>query len=175
MSDKGLQAISLDLSCLTRALPEQLQPQVVTALIIALGSNYHADYYLAMVRKSLATLGDIRLSTAFKNPDFTATVAQPKPDYTNQCVYLSLTKSMTVEQLQHTFKDSEADCNRQRLSEHSGISRVTMDIDILLVTLHPEINSLSNTLKSNWIVMADRYPFKTHELIGVAELVKSGL
>lgn len=175
MIDKDLQAISLDLSRLTRALPEQLQQQAVTALIIALGSNYQADYYLAMVRKSLATLGDIRLSTAFKNPDYTATVAQPKPDYTNQCIYLALTQSMTLEQLQPTFKDFEADCHRQRLSEHTDTRRVTMDIDILLVTLNPKKNSLSDISKLNWVIMADRYPFKTHELIGVAELVKAGL
>ena len=46
-----------------------------------------------------------------------------------------------------------------------------MDIDILLIKLDDEKNSLSK----KWIIMADRYPFKTHERAGIEELLLSGL
>ena len=171
----------LSLETLIKQTPEQLQTQSVTAVLLALGSNYQAEHYLPLVRKDLAALGEIQLSTAFENPDFTSTEAQPKPDYTNQCVYLRLTKPVTQQQLQQVFKDLEGDCHRQRLTEaETPIKKVTMDIDILLIeTLLIEVVSDKNSLssnkefeESNWIVMADRYPFKAHERAGVEELIK---
>ena len=171
----------LSLETLKKQTPELLQTQSVTAVLLALGSNYQAEHYLPLVRKDLAALGEIQLSTAFENPDFTSTEAQPKPDYTNQCVYLRLTKPVTLQQLQQVFKDLEGDCHRQRLTEaQTPIKKVTMDIDILLIeTLLIEVVSDKNSLssnkefeESNWIVMADRYPFKAHERAGVEELIK---
>lgn len=171
----------LSLETLKKQTPEQLQTQSVTAVLLALGSNYQAKHYLPLVRKDLAALGEIQLSTAFENPDFTSTKAQPKPDYTNQCVYLRLTKPVTLQQLQQVFKDLEGDCHRQRLTEaQTPIKKVTMDIDILLIEkLLIEVVSDENSLsknkdfeESNWIVMADRYPFKAHERAGVEELIK---
>ncbi len=171
----------LSLETLKKQTPEQLQTQSVTAVLLALGSNYQAKHYLPLVRKDLAALGEIQLSTAFENPDFTSTKAQPKPDYTNQCVYLRLTKPVTLQQLQQVFKDLEGDCHRQRLTEaQTPIKKVTMDIDILLIEkLLIEVVSDKNSLssnkefeESNWIVMADRYPFKAHERAGVEELIK---
>ncbi len=176
----------LSLETLKKQTPELLKTQSVTAVLLALGSNYQAEHYLPLVRKDLAALGGIQLSTAFENPDFTSTEAQPKPDYTNQCVYLRLTKPVTLQQLQQVFKDLEGDCHRQRLTEaQTPIKKVTMDIDILLIetllieTLLTEVvfdkNSLSKNEgfeESNWIVMADRYPFKAHERAGVEELIK---
>ena len=171
----------LSLETLKKQTPEQLQTQSVTAVLLALGSNYQAEHYLPLVRKDLAALGEIQLSTAFENPDFTSTEAQPKPDYTNQCVYLRLVEPMTLQQLQQVFKDLEGDCHRQRLTEaQTPIKKVTMDIDILLIeTLLIEVVSDKNSLssnkefeESNWIVMADRYPFKAHERAGIEELIK---
>ena len=171
----------LSLETLKKQTPELLQTQSVTAVLLALGSNYQAEHYLPLVRKDLAALGEIQLSTAFENPDFTSTEAQPKPDYTNQCVYLCLIEPMTLQQLQQVFKDLEGDCHRQRLTEaQTPIKKVTMDIDILLIeTLLIEVVSDKNSLssnkefeESNWIVMADRYPFKAHERAGVEELIK---
>lgn len=181
MSDKSLQEISLDLSKLKRAMPETVQQQAVTALIVALGSNYQAEYHLARVRENLAKLGDIKSSSAFQNPDYTATKAQPKPDYTNQCVYVSLTKSMTFSELRQSFKTLERDCNRQRLLHEPAsrqVAHITMDIDILMVKLDPKQNSLSKILMANniagWVVLASRYPFRAHEMVGVEELVLTG-
>ncbi len=171
----------LSLETLKKQTPELLQTQSVTAVLLALGSNYQAEHYLPLVRKDLAALGGIQLSTAFENPDFTSTEAQPKPDYTNQCVYLRLGEPMTLQQLQQVFKDLEGDCHRQRLTEaQTPIKKVTMDIDILLIeTLLIEVVSDENSLsknkdfeESNWIVMADRYPFKAHERAGIEELIK---
>ncbi|WP_227669930.1 2-amino-4-hydroxy-6-hydroxymethyldihydropteridine diphosphokinase [Psychrobacter sp. N25K4-3-2] len=164
----------LNLEMLTQCPPETLQAQPVVEIIVALGSNYQAEKYLPLALECLATLGQIRLSTAFQNPDFTATLEQAKPDYTNQCVHLILAIPMSLQQLQQTFKNLEGDCNRCRQTDSNQVRRVTMDIDILLIKLAEEKNSLSNksTFKptSNWIVMADRYPFKAHEAAGIEEL-----
>lgn len=164
----------LNLETLDRYEPEELQAQSVTAVLLALGSNYQAEKYLPITREHLTTLGEIQSSTAFQNPDFTATLELPKPDYTNQCVYLSLKSTMTLQQLEQMLKQFECECHRQRLTEgQSVIKQVTIDIDILLVNLHTEINSLSNS-KSKWMVMKNRYPFKTHEAAGIEELVAHG-
>ena len=176
---------NLNLDDLKQCTPEQLQMRSVTAVLLALGSNYQAKKHLPFVREKLTILGEIRLSTAFQNPDFTATLEQPKPDYINQCVYLILTSIMTLQQLQQSFKRLESECGRQRCSESikNPIKIVTMDIDILLIKLDDKENSLSNNLKpkkivknsEQWIIMADRYPFKAHERAGVEELILSGL
>ncbi len=166
----------LNLETLKKCAPEQLQAQSVTAVLLALGSNYQAEYYLPRVLESLTVLGEIQLSTAFQNPDFTSTKAQPKTDYTNQCVYLSLKHAMTLQQLQQIFKQFECDCNRQRLTEaQTSVKKVTMDIDILMIETALVKNSLSNKITfewpEQWIVMADRYPLKAHERAGVEELI----
>lgn len=172
MSHKALAELTLD--GLKRRAPEPLQTQSVTAVILALGSNYQAEKHLPRIREKLAALGEIHLSTAFQNPDFTATLDQPKPDYTNQCVYLVLTAPLTLQQLQQRFKRFERDCHRERLTElQTPIKQVTMDIDILVIKLTNNKNSLSKDKSSEWIIMADRYPFKAHESTGVEELVES--
>ncbi|WP_227679711.1 2-amino-4-hydroxy-6-hydroxymethyldihydropteridine diphosphokinase [Psychrobacter frigidicola] len=163
--------LELDAAKLKEIAPERLQGQSVAAVLLALGSNYQAKYYFPRVHKSLAALGEIQISTAFQNPDFTATLEHPKPDYTNQCVYLSLTDSMTLQQLQKIFKSFEGDCNRQRPIEPATIRQVTMDIDILLIKL----DSKNNNCSDEWMIMADRYPFKAHESAGIVELVESSL
>ncbi|MEJ6069022.1 hypothetical protein MT378_14870, partial [Psychrobacter sp. 16-Bac2893] len=97
--------------------PETLQAQPVKAVLLALGSNHDAQIHLPRVRERLTSIGAITLSTAFQNPDFTATIELPKPDYTNQCVHILLMSPMTLQQLQQIFKQFECDCNRQRLTE----------------------------------------------------------
>jgi 2-amino-4-hydroxy-6-hydroxymethyldihydropteridine diphosphokinase len=153
-------------------LTSQLQAKAMMRKMHKNLANLNLDdlkKYLSLIREKLAVLGEIQLSTAFQNPDFTATPELSKPDYTNQCVYLTLTSAMTLQQLQQTFKQFESDCGRQRSSESikNPMKIVTMDIDILLIKLDDEKNSLSK----KWIVMADRYPFKAHERAGIEELV----
>ncbi len=148
---------------------EQFQAQTVSAAVISLGSNHQAEQHLATVRQSLAKLGEVKLSTAYQNPDITAILDQPKPDYINQCAYLTLNSSMMLQQLQRLFKQFENDCDRQRQVKNTAlkqvvVNQVTMDIDILLVRLEGD---------SEWIVMAERYPFKAHEMAGVERLAVS--
>ncbi len=163
------------LESLTSCEPEALQAQPVTAVLLALGSNHDAQIHLPRVRKRLANLGAITLSTAFQNPDFTASIELSKPDYTNQCVYLSLATPIALQQLHQIFKQFEGACQRQRLTElQTVIKQVTMDIDILLIKLATKDNSLSKNKElewSKWIIMANRYPFKAHEREGVEELL----
>ncbi|MER2164803.1 MAG: hypothetical protein ABS921_11815, partial [Psychrobacter alimentarius] len=111
MMHKALTGLK-NFASLERREPEALQAQSVTAVMLALGSNYQAEMYLPVAREQLGALGQIQLSTAFQNPDFTATVEHPKPDYTNQCVYLSLQTPMTVQQLEQRFKQFEWECHR---------------------------------------------------------------
>ncbi|WP_227677737.1 2-amino-4-hydroxy-6-hydroxymethyldihydropteridine diphosphokinase [Psychrobacter frigidicola] len=151
----------MNLETLRKIAPERLQQQPVLAVLLALGSNYQAEYYLSRVREDLQELGKVQLSTAFKNPDFTATVETSKPDYTNQCVYLNLNSVMTLQQLQQSFESFESDCHRCRQTPPTAIRQVTMDIDILLIKL---------AYIDEWIVMANRYPFKAHESAGIMEL-----
>lgn len=161
------------LESLARCQPEALRAQPVTAVLLALGSNHDADIHLPRVRENLAALGEIQLSSAFQNPDFTSTEAQPKPEYTNQCVHILLMSPMILQQLQQIFKQFECDCNRQRLTEtQAAIKKVTMDIDILLI--RTVIDKNSNIKQYKWIIMADRYPFKAHERAGIKELMLKG-
>ncbi|GAF56893.1 hypothetical protein JCM18901_2654 [Psychrobacter sp. JCM 18901] len=167
------------MATLKRCAPEMVQARPVVELVLALGSNYQADKYLPLARQRLAALGEVRLSTAFQNPDFTATTQLPKPDYTNQCVHLTLITPISLQQLQQTFKTLEGDCHRCRQTKPNQVRRVTMDIDILMIKLANIENSLSKDSifksMSDWIVMADRYPFKAHEEAGVKELILTKL
>ena len=178
MMHKALAELNLD--GLKKYTPEQLQTQSVSAVLLALGSNYQAEKHLPRVREKLSALGEIQLSTAFQNPDFTATAKLPKPDYTNQCVYLVLSTPINLQLLQQMFKNFESDCHRQRLTEtHPAIKKVTIDIDILLIKTTINKNSLSNNSLSEsiiceWVIMKDRFPFKTHEKAGIEELAENG-
>lgn len=171
MSNSGLADLQLD--NLIKLAFVELQGQTISAVLLALGSNYQADYYLPHVRERLAELGEIALSSALKNPDITATAEQPKPDYINQSVYLALSESMTLGQLQQAFKRLEGQCGRQRLKENEevAIKKVSMDIDILMVKLKDKQNSLSNN-KNKWVIVAERLPLAEHEKVGLKELQK---
>lgn len=175
MSNKDL--ADLQLESLPRLSFSELQEQTVSALLLGLGSNYQADYYLPRVRASLAELGEITLSSAVKNPDITATKEQPKPDYINQSVYLALSKSMTLAQLQQVFKNLEDGCGRERAQKsiisgsQGAVAKVSMDIDILLIKTDHEQNSLRK-FENKWTVIAERHPFADHEMTGIKELQK---
>ncbi|MGM8885332.1 2-amino-4-hydroxy-6-hydroxymethyldihydropteridine diphosphokinase [Psychrobacter sp. 1U2] len=175
MSNKDL--ADLKLESLPRLSITELQPLAVSAALLALGSNYQADHHLPYVQNILAELGEIELSNAVKNPDITATKEQPKPDYINQSVYLALSKSMTLAQLQQVFKNLEDECGRERTqkSKSSGsqgaVTKVSMDIDILLVKINHKKNSLSK-FENKWTVIAERLPFADHEMTGIKELQK---
>ena len=188
-------SLPTDILTLPQSEPKYLQTQMVTAVILALGSNHCATKYLPRVRKKLATLGALECTAPFQNPDFTATKEQPKPDYINQCVYLELSSAMSLQQLQQLFKSFEGECHRVResssiLPELSKVDcsqaksaqtqyssstwrQVTMDIDILLVKLHPnQVSHDSQQDNRGWVIMADRYPFKAHEYAGITALTK---
>jgi len=175
MSNKNL--MGLPLEYLPKLSFAKLQALPVSAVWLALGSNYQANHYLANVRTTLAKLGEIKLSCAIKNPDITASKEQPKPDYINQGVYLALNTGMTLEQLQTFCKNLEDECGRARAQKSQGssekitIAKVSMDIDILMVKLEDKQNSLSN-IENKWIIIKERFPFADHEMTGIEELKK---
>lgn len=201
---------TIDTANWQRHSPDQLQSQWLAVVILALGSNYRAEHYLARVHQLIASMGSVQLSTAFQNPDFTATPERSKPDYTNQCVCLHLSRPMRLSTLQQTLKRFEVNCDRQHYSRHAptDIRKVSMDIDILMIKPSEireddkaEIEALNHTnmdannkvtnnkvtsidskkidaskddFRNDWLVMADRYPFKAHEVIGIEELMALG-
>ncbi len=152
----------------------------IEAYIVALGSNFNADKHLAMARDELEKCALVKQwSTAFVNADYTATPTQPKPDYSNQCGYLLLSRRPTLQQLIATTKCIETLCQRVQLpntlpnpltsattkneancGQQQG--RVSVDIDVLAVQV-----------VGKWQIIEQRYPFKDHEQIGLNELIAS--
>lgn len=175
-------ALTLELDKLVKRSPKALAEQPVTAVIVALGSNYLAEYYLARAHAQLKQLGAVRLSSAFTNPDYTATPQLPKPDYTNQCAMIELTQPLILASLIQQLKEIEASCDRQRcglsLSDEQQdyqSNQVTMDIDVLILKCMSEVAENEqieqvHCQKSTWVILANRYPFKAHELKGLAQL-----
>lgn len=153
-------------------------------MLIAIGSNDNAAYYLPIAHAKLSKLGSVILSDALINPDFTATVQHPKPDYTNQCAYLLLDAPQSSATLIKQFKQIETDCDRVRplastLStiatnskdankrhdnkHHQKVKLVSMDIDIL---------AIKGVGQSAWVMINKRLPLKSHEIIGLSQLVQ---
>jgi len=147
-------------SSLPQCSAQAVAHQKVSAVILALGSNHDAKRYFDLTHQQLTKLGTVYSSSLLLNPDFTSTKTHPKPDYTNQCVYLALATALPFFELQEKLKKIEKDCNRKR-SDNCAIALVTMDIDLLLI---------KKQAQQSWCMLANRYPFKAHELIGLAEL-----
>ncbi|WP_230657691.1 hypothetical protein [Psychrobacter sp. I-STPA10] len=101
-------------------LADMLQQPMLVGLVgqvfLSLGSNHNPKQHLAYARGVLSELGQIRCSPELVNPDFTATKAQPKPDYTNQCLLLSLSAAVSTAEFVAMMAQIEADCQRQRQS-----------------------------------------------------------
>lgn len=158
MMDNAMDESLAELANLSRCQPQALAQQQVVAAVLALGSNYHAKEYLSKAQRLLADLGELHFSPAIQNPDFTATAEQPKPDYINQCAYLSLRQPLSGQQLSERLRALETACDRQReinpptLTKNchqpeiksqqdamtagtDSLKAVSMDIDILLLQL----------------------------------------
>lgn len=140
--------------------PSAMAQQLVDGAILALGSNHDSGRYFDIAHQELLRLGKICASNLLVNPDFTSTQANPKPDYTNQAMVLILAQPLPLSKLEQKLKAIEKCCNRCREPKNPQ-NLVTMDIDILLVKI---------AVTPSWIILANRYPLKTHELCGLAEL-----
>ncbi len=111
----------------------------VSQLLVALASNHQADIHLGYAITQLATLGEIRVSSVFVNPDYrlsqASSTAPLLPDqdssspaksttqsglpipfsyYSNQCAVIQLSAHQPLAQLIHWFKSLEDACHRQR-------------------------------------------------------------
>uniref|UniRef100_A5WEV1 6-hydroxymethyl-7,8-dihydropterin pyrophosphokinase n=1 Tax=Psychrobacter sp. (strain PRwf-1) TaxID=349106 RepID=A5WEV1_PSYWF len=154
--------------------------------VVELGSNEAADRHLVQARQCLSQLAKNSVwSTEFVNPDYTATEDNPKPDYTNQCGYLIMgvhtaldnpslgelikTTKIIEKQIQNEFFEAQ---KLSQLDVHSVIHnmsepknrRVIIDIDVLAI----------KTADNELIGIAERYPFKHHEWVGLQELHQKG-
>ncbi|WP_201532602.1 2-amino-4-hydroxy-6-hydroxymethyldihydropteridine diphosphokinase [Psychrobacter ciconiae] len=160
-----MQALPSSLQTLPVCDPNAITQNLIGAAILALGSNHNAERYFDIAHQALLQMGKICASSLWVNPDFTSTKASPKPDYTNQTLVLTLSRPMTLFDFEQKLKAMENHCDRRNSNVAQNL--VTMDIDILLVNL--KAKSLQP-----WCILANRYPFKAHEICGLAELnVKS--
>lgn len=156
----------------------------VTELLLAIGSNDQADYHLAQAREQLARLGKMVISEPLVNPDFTATPDTPKPDYTNQCVYIDLNKVLSFLELSEYLGAIEVRCQRQRPPDtalvadgskhknHPSAAALAVPA-IKLVSLDIDILGFKRQADGQWRLIQRRLPLKQHERIGLQQLLHS--
>lgn len=142
------------------------------AIMLAMGSNHNANDNLAHARMMLKQLGETVFSSLLVNADYTATTAQPKPDYTNQCGIVVPYTPINLHTVNQQLKKFESHQHRHHAC-HQRLGRVTIDIDVLAVRLampddrqnHQGINF------AKWLFIPNRLPLKSHECHGVRELI----
>ena len=158
----------------------------VDLVLLAIGSNEQADYHLAQAREQLAKLGKMIVSAPLVNPDFTATPDAPKPDYTNQCVYIDLNKGLSFLELSEYFAAIEMLCERQRVLESGSLAEKTLPRNraantattlanppVKLVSMDIDILGFRPSADKEWRLIQRRLPLKEHERIGLQELLTS--
>ncbi len=122
-------------------------------LLIALGSNYQAQFFLNFARQQLATFGKVQFSSVLINPDY----RNPNnPKYSNQCAIIFIEKKRSLSIIIQQLKLLEIACQRQK-----NQPLVTLDIDVL---------AIKTEKNPHWQIIEKRYPFKPHEIIGINEL-----
>ena len=155
--------------------------------IVELGSNQKAQHHLKLSRDALeAEAVSAHWSTEYINPDYTATPENPKPDYTNQCGYLQLDPNhnhddddKTPQSLGELVKASKV-LEKQIQQDFYQAEQINkLDVDTLLKSIvEPknrqviiDIDILAIMTESEGIIaVAERYPFKHHEWVGLIEL-----
>lgn len=162
------------------------QDAQVDLVLLAIGSNEQADYHLAQAREQLAKLGKMIVSAPLVNPDFTATPDAPKPDYTNQCIYIDLNKVLSFLELSEYFATIEMLCERQRVLESGSLAEKTLPRNraantattlanppVKLVSMDVDILGFRPSADKEWRLIQRRLPLKEHERIGLQELLTS--
>ena len=175
---------------------QQVLGVVPIGYVVELGSNVQAKHHLQQARAALEVqASSAHWSTELINPDYTATADNPKPPYTNQCGYLKLMHNpldpLTLGELvdaskkiekriEHAFYNPQLPNQAKRSNQsmqqkqskqwekEGGVSstadstfkKVIIDIDILAILTESE----------EIIALKERYPFKSHEWIGLTEL-----
>ena len=155
--------------------------------IVELGSNQEAQHHLKLSRDALeAEAVSAHWSTEYINPDYTATPENPKPDYTNQCGYLQLDPNhnhddddKTPQSLGELVKASKV-LEKQIQQDFYQAEQINqLDVDTLLKSIAEpknrqviiDIDILAIMTESEGIIaVAERYPFKHHEWVGLIEL-----
>jgi 2-amino-4-hydroxy-6-hydroxymethyldihydropteridine diphosphokinase len=158
----------------------------IAAVLLAIGSNEQADYHLAQAREQLAKLGKMIVSEPLVNPDFTATPEVPKPDYTNQCVYIELDRALRIFELSEYFAAIETLCERQRELDIRSLAEETLyknsaantatalaNASIKVVSMDIDILGFRQQVDGEWRLIQRRLPLKEHEKIGLQELLTS--
>lgn len=151
------------------------------AYIVELGSNHQASHNLQQARMALMQYSDqAHWSTEYINPDYTATESNPKPDYTNQCGYLTVNQDeQTPQSLGDLVKASKVIEKKIECDFYEADKINQLDVDYLLPSISKsrerqviiDIDILAIKTESGRVIaLAERYPFKQHEWVGLAEV-----
>ncbi|PNK59534.1 hypothetical protein [Psychrobacter sp. FDAARGOS_221] len=169
----------------------ELNHTVAIGYIVELGSNENANPHLAQARNQLSSLCDQRIwSTAFVNPDYTATIDNPKPDYTNQCGLLVMSEghqdvlgliaaTKDIERhIKQGFFDSQPSTSIQtstsRTKSFDSAASTTTNVKPANRQVLIDIDVLALVTANGVIAINERYPFKNHEWVGINELYTKG-
>lgn len=124
---------------------------IVSAFVVAMGSNSHAEQAFVIAECELTSLGELQMSAKTVGLDFTG---RTDSVYHNACAMVSLNEPMVFTDLYWQLKDIERQCGRVQ-----GGQGVPMDLDILAV--------FDGTV---WQISQKRLPFKAHERAGLSEV-----
>lgn len=151
----------------------ELEAKKVDGLLIAMGSNHEPQKNLSQAYDYLNGLGSgngaggVVFSEAMQTPDYTATGAEQKPDYINQCAKVDLAEPHVLAEVIAGLKQIEAQCQRQEMKQNLTWA-VTLDLDVLAVRLATdEKQELQNKQNNIWVFIKKRYPLKAHEQAGI--------
>lgn len=120
----------------------------VSAFVVAMGSNSHAEQSFAIAEQELAVLGGVKMSVQTVGLDFTG---RTKLIYRNACAVVELCEPMGFADLYKQLKHIERLCGREQDRQI-----VPMDLDILAVFAD-----------DGWQISQKRLPFKEHERVGL--------
>lgn len=121
---------------------------IVSAFVVAMGSNTDAKRAFAIAECELTSLGELQMSAQTVGLDFTG---RTDLVYHNACAMVSLNEPMVFTDLYWQLKHIERQCGRVQ-----GGQGVPMDLDILAVFAD-----------ESWQISRQRLPFKEHERVGL--------
>lgn len=121
---------------------------IVSAFVVAMGSNTDAKRAFAIAECELTSLGELQMSAQTVGLDFTG---RTDLVYHNACAMVELCEPMSFADLYERLKYIENLCGRGRDRQI-----VPMDLDILAVFAD-----------ANWQISRQRLPFKEHERVGL--------
>ena len=138
-----------------QALPwAQVYAAAVTGILVMMGSNDKAEHRLTQALVLMGQMADLAQITPLSQLISADHTGRSQALYHNQGVCLLFRQPVQMADIVASLKAIESTCGRD--TEHNSAAYgylVALDLDILAVQMAGE-----------WWVIAERYPFKAHEL-----------